>query len=483
MRTVYFRLLLLLLLPCALWLPRGVGQELPDLGDVSQATFSLLEERRLGENIMHEIRRDLTYNDDPELADYINTLGYRLVAASSDARQDFEFFIMRDATLNAFAMPGGFIGVHTGLILAAQSESELAGVLAHEVSHVTQRHIARQISRQGQVSALSLAGLALALLASRASSDLAQAAAFGSQAGVIATQLNYTREFEREADRIGFQTLQRANFNVQGMAAFFERLQKRSRLVENNAPAYLRTHPLTGERISDMQNRSKDEAYRQVPDSIEFQLVRAKLKAAQGTPQESFVFFDESLKERKYLSEAASRYGLVAALIRLKRYARATQELRLLRDIVRASPIVDALGARIQHEAGDYGAAQQAYRDALKNYPGNRTLVYGYADALLRGGKPDVALELIENRLQSEATDSRLYQLRAQCYAALSKPFLQHRALAEYQYRLGNLRAAIEQLLLAQATRDGDFFQQSSVDARLRQLRAMEKETRRENSR
>lgn len=476
MRTVYFRLLLLLLLPCALWLPRGVGQELPDLGDVSQATFSLLEERRLGENIMHEIRRDLTYNDDPELADYINTLGYRLVAASSDARQDFEFFIMRDATLNAFAMPGGFIGVHTGLILAAQSESELAGVLAHEVSHVTQRHIARQISRQGQVSALSLAGLALALLASRASSDLAQAAAFGSQAGVIATQLNYTREFEREADRIGFQTLQRANFNVQGMAAFFERLQKRSRLVENNAPAYLRTHPLTGERISDMQNRSKDEAYRQVPDSLEFQLVRAKLRAEQGMAPDAVTYFEQALREKRFSSEYAAHYGYAVALARARNFRGAEREIAVLRNQGKLPPMVHALIARVKGDGGNPGAARETLRNALLQYPDNRSLNYAYIEAQQGGGLHADAVAGITERLRSYPRDAKLFAMQAASYAALGKRLLQHQAQAQLYVLQGSLPAAIEQLQLAQKSGDGDFYQMSSVDARLRELRTQMQE-------
>ncbi len=463
--------------------PIALGQRLPDLGDVSQGEMSPIQERRIGEDIMREVRADPLYSDDPEVTDYLATLGNRLVAASPDAGRGFVFFLMSDPQVNAFAFPGGFIGVNSGLLLTAQSESEVAGVMSHEIGHVVQRHFARMLSAQKEIQLTSLAGLAVAILAARANSQVAQAALVGSQASTIQSVLNFTRANEQEADRIGFQILEKSGFDPDGAAAFFQRLLRATRFYESAAPSYLRTHPLTIDRIADMQNRVRDLPYRQVPDSLEFQLVRAKLKAAQGTPQESLVFFEESLKERKYLSESATRYGLVAALIRLKAYTRALQELRTLRALVRANPIIDALGARVYHEAGDYGAAQMAYRDALKHYPGYRALVYGYADALLRGGKPDVALELIENRLQSEATDPRLYQLQAQSYAALSKQFLQHRALAEYQYRLGNIHAAIEQLLLAQATRDGDFYQQSSVDARLRQLRAMEKETRRENPR
>ena len=471
----------LLLAFALLAIPGAFGQGLPDLGDVSQSEFSPLLERRLGEGIMREIRADRSYSDDAEIAHYLNTLGYRLVSAGGESRQEFDFFLIVDPQINAFALPGGFVGVNSGLILAAQSESELASVLSHEIAHVTQRHIARMMVAQKQAELMSLAGLAVAILASRVSSQMSQAAMVASQAGYVQSSLNFTRDNEREADRVGFQTLEHAGFDPQAMPLFFERLQRSTRFYETAAPSYLRTHPLTYERIADMQNRAQNLQYRQVPDSLDFQLIRAKLKASQDSPQESIAFFEESLKERKYLSEPASRYGLVAALIRAKAYARATQELRALRKTVPASPVVDTLAARLYDAAGDGAAALQTYREALKNYPGYRALVYDYADALLRNRQPEEALKLVESRLQYSLSDYRLYQLQARGYAALNKSLQQHRALAEWQYRIGNIPAAIEQLMLAQKSGDGDFFQQSSVDARLRELRSIENEMRKEN--
>ena len=257
------------------------AQTLPELGDASGALLSPQMERRIGEQAMREIRRQPDFIDDPDLTEYINAVGHRIVAAA-DTRQDFEFFLVNDKTVNAFSMPGGFVGVNTGLLLAAQTESELAGVLGHEVAHVTQHHIARMIGKQDQMSIPLLAALVLGLLAARSNPDVTQAVIAGAGATSIQSQLNYSRDFEREADRIGFQYLQQAGFDVGGMATFFERLQKATRLYENNAPAYLRTHPLTTERIADMQNRAQTAAYKQAPDSIEFQLVRAKLRAEQG---------------------------------------------------------------------------------------------------------------------------------------------------------------------------------------------------------
>ena len=463
--------------------PAVPGQGLPDLGDVSQSELSPQLERRLGESIMREVRADRTYSDDPEITDYLNTLGYKLVAASADSRQEFDFFLILDPQVNAFALPGGFVGINSGLITTAQSESELAGVVSHEVAHVTQRHMARMLAQQKQSQILSLAALAVAVLAARASPDLSQAAIVASQAGAIQSTLNYTRDHEREADRVGFQVLEKAAFDPHAMALFFERMQRATRFYETNAPAYLRTHPITSERIADMQSRAQNLPYRQVPDSLDFQLMRAKIKAEQDNPQEAVAFFEESLLERKYLSEAASRYGLVSALIRVKAYARAGKELSSLRKELPASSAVDALTGRFYIASGDMTSALQTYRDALRSHPGYRALVYGYAAALLANGQPAEALKLVESRLQYSMADPQLYELQARCYSALDKRLPQHRAQAEAYYRLGNLRGAIEQLVLAQKSGDGDFYQQSSVDARLRELRALEAEARREAKR
>lgn len=468
--------LILLLLAAAGVLADG----LPDLGDAAQAGFTPLQERRLGENIMREIRSDRSFYDDAEATDYINNLGNHLASRSPDTRQDFDFFLIRDGQINAFALPGGFIGVNTGLILAAQSESELAGVLAHEISHVTQRHIARMIAQQKQSNVFSLASLAAALLLSRVSSQAAEAAVAFGQAGAIQSQLNFTRDNERDADRVGLQILDQAGFDPHAMASFFERLQRATRLYESGAPSYLRTHPLTFERIADMQNRTQGMSYRQVPDSLGFQLIRAKLRSQLDTPREAVAFFEQSLAERKFLSEAASRYGLAASLMRVRDYARARKELAALRKLVQANPIVETLACELASGAGAPEAALACYREALKAYPAYRALVYDYADALLRAGRPDEALRLVEARLQVVAGDYRLYQLQARSYAALNKRLSQYRAQAEAYVRLGNLTAAVEQLQIGLKSGDGDFFQLSSAEARLKELRKLDEEMRRE---
>ena len=201
---------LLAVLLCFVAIP-AAGQPLPDLGGAGDAGLAPQTERRVGEAIMRDIRfREPNYLDDPEVADYLAHLGARLVQHSAGARQDFEFFAMREHTINAFAMPGGFVGVHTGLLLAAESESEVASVLAHEIAHVTQRHIARLIGAQQQMQLPSMVALAAAILLGGSRPDLAAGAAAAVQGSVVQQQLSYTRDFEREADRVGFQALEKA---------------------------------------------------------------------------------------------------------------------------------------------------------------------------------------------------------------------------------------------------------------------------------
>ena len=310
MRKTAFLLAILVLLA-----PRAMGQSLPDLGSSGDAGLSPQVERRIGESIMRDIRfREPSYVDDAEV------------------RQDFEFFAIRDHTINAFALPGGFIGVHTGLLSASESESEVASVLAHEVAHVTQRHIARMLGQQQQMQLPVLAALAAAILLGRSRPDLASGAAAAASAGAIQTQLSYSRDFEREADRIGFQSLESAGFDVHAMGSFFEKMQRGSRIGDDGTvPGYLRTHPITTERIADAQNRAASLPYKQHPDSPEFQLVRAKLRAEYGDPRDTVQFFQSAVRERRFASEAAARYGLTVAYVRAKRTKEAEAELARVR--------------------------------------------------------------------------------------------------------------------------------------------------------
>ena len=476
------------------------ADELPELGDISQATISPRQERQLGLQIMTEIRADRSYLDDPEIAAYLTNLGNRLLAGSSEDHpdQEFEFFALQDPSINAFALPGGFMGFNSGLILAAQSESELAGVMSHEIAHVTQKHLARMISGQKYGMLTTLASLALAILVSRSNPQAGQAAATASQALAIQSRLDFTRDHEKEADRIGLKILVNAGLDPNGMTEFFERLQKAGRFQENGAPSYLRTHPITYERIADIQNRTQNMPYRQVLDSPDFQLVRAKLRALQGKPKDAVRYFESSIRDKRYNNEVAERYGLINALLRDRSYVRADKELALLYESSRAdrlieilenhrlgsaiqienkvshsSPMIETLAARVKLSMGQSAEALDIYRASLRIYPQHRALTYDYADALLRSHSAEAALKFINQQLLFTPNDVRLYNLQAQGYAALGSNLMQHRAQAEAYVRQGYLAAAIDQLQTALRRNDGDFYQVSGVEARLKELREL----------
>ncbi|HQT27487.1 MAG TPA: M48 family metalloprotease, partial [Burkholderiales bacterium] len=278
----------------------ALAEGLPDIADASQAALSPQQEKKLGEEVMRNIRADPSYLDDPEMVQYLDGLGQRLIVNSSMPGMTLSFFMIQDNTVNAFALPGGFIGVNTGLILTAESESELASVLSHEIGHVTQRHYARMAGETKGSTMESLAALAVAILAARSNSQMSSAALAAAQANAVQSQLDVTRAHEEEADRVGLDVLEKSGFDPRAMAAFFERLQKSTRLYENNAPVYLRDHPLTSQRISEIENRVQNYPYRQVVDSPDFWLLRERLLADQGNPNDALSFLETALSEKKY---------------------------------------------------------------------------------------------------------------------------------------------------------------------------------------
>ncbi len=449
--------------------------DLPDLGEVSRQYFSDQEEQLLGRTILRDVYTDPRYLDDAGIEYYLDQLGYRLVAVSSRNQQRFNFFVVTDPTINAFAMPGGLIGVHTGLLLAAQSESELASVIAHEIAHVTQDHIARMVAAQSQSQWPTLAALALALLAARSNPNAASAAIATTQAYAIQSQLNYSRDYEREADRLGYDTLSQAGFDPRGMEGFFGRMQRANRFYDTSAPAYLRTHPLTTERIADMAARSDAAPYQQIPDSLEFQLVRARLRAMDDSPQEAVRAAQAALKDGRYSSATAARYELVAALARARQFKDAEAELQPLLASKAASPMIAQLAGDTALAAGQYALALQRYEAGRRAYPEYRPLVHGLVRAQLAAGRLNEALALAERQLALQADDRRLWRLAAEAHARLNHRLLSHRAQAEAAALSGNLVAAIEQITLGLKAGDGSFQELSAAEARRREWQEAEK--------
>ncbi len=461
------------------------AEGLPDLGDASDSMVTEPQERAIGKRIMLEVRGDRAFVDDPEIVEYINSLGTRLVAASkgatNDNRREFEFFVMNDDAINAFALLGGFVGFHSGLILASRTESELAGVMGHEISHVLQRHAARGAMGQRGGGLMQLAALAVAILAARSGSSSAgqatEAAIVGGQALAAQSQLDYSRDFEREADRTGIQVMMRAGFDPEGMVGFFDRLLRANRHNDGKAPGYLRTHPLTTERIADMQNRvdqiqnETDKRLRVVTESPEYKLAQAKLRAMSLGAVDGANFFRAAIDERTVLRNRADVYGLAMALAKGRDFVAAERELNKVRLLPAPHPWIENQYAEIQLGQRKFDAAIATYQSAVKRFPDSRALALGLLEAHYLAGQTEIALKLANERLKSIQDDPKLFEIVGKCYERLGKKLAQHRAIGESYHRRGNLVGAIEQLEIALKAKDGDFYESSSAEARLRELK------------
>jgi predicted Zn-dependent protease len=460
-----------------------IAAGLPELGDASDAVLSAPQERAIGKRIMLEVRGDRAFVEDAEVQDYIGGIGSKLVgatrSATNDNRRDFEFFVLNDESINAFALLGGFIGIHSGLLLSTTNESELAGVLGHELAHILQRHQSRGADAQRKGLPLQLLGLATAIIAARSNSSSAgqatEAALATSAALSYQNQLDYSREFESESDRLGIQAMVGAGFDPKGMVSFFERLLLNNRHNDGKAPGYLRSHPLTTERIADMQNRVDQmgaEAKRPVPDSLDYRFAQAKLRVMSSGGGDSIGFFREAIAQRTILRNRADVYGLALALTRTRDFANAELELASIRGGNNPPhPWIENLTAEIKAGQRQWPEALRIYRAAMQAFPQHRALFYGTVESLYESGQTDEALAQINDRLKNIQDDPRLFELAAKGYDKKNKKLAQHRAIGEAYFRRGNLIGAVEQLQIAVKAKDGDFYETSSAEARLRELR------------
>ncbi|MFN2309713.1 MAG: M48 family metalloprotease [Gammaproteobacteria bacterium] len=470
---LYPRLLLLITL-CLPPLSLTAAVELPSIGDPSERLVSPDQERQLGEAFMRRLRQQVPIVDDAELNAYLNGLGNRLVANSDAPSQQFSFFIIENDAINAFAAPGGYIGMHSALILAARDESELAGVLAHEIAHITQKHLVRAYDAASRMSLPAAAAILAAILIGTQSGEAGQAAIMAVQAGAIQQQINFTRSNELEADRIGMQTLLRSEFDPLGMPAFFERLHQATRYYGEGVPPFLRTHPVTTDRIADSMARAEQERPRQVRDSLNFYLAQAKLRANIGRdPKQALQYFSQ-IKTDPPLPEAARQYGQALALARIGDHDAAIESLTRLGKADPDRMAYPLALAQTHQLAGRHAQALEDYRHMLALYPANPVLVEGYANSLIHGKHFAEAYRLLEEtrRRQPRPTPDIL-SLLARAATGLGRQVEAHEAMAEFYYLNGQTHSAIEQLTLAGRLPGQDFYQSSRIEARLQQLKAL----------
>jgi beta-barrel assembly-enhancing protease len=477
-----------------IWVP-----QLPDLGDGSGGALTPQAERKVGERVMREIRRDPDYIGDWLVRDYLNSVAARLADAANAQfiggyRPDFELFAIHDGEINAFSLPGGFIGVNSGLIVATQTESELASVLGHEMGHVLQRHIARMLSQSERTGYAALAGILFGILAGvlARSGDLGSAIALGSEAYGVDSQLRFSRAAEHEADRVGFRLLAGAGYDPYGMAAFFERLERAS-MGDAGVPAYARTHPLNTERIVDMQDRARRSAYRQPRQAPEYGFVRARVRVLQDRTRGDWI--DEvarlrsEIDDRTALNVAANWYGVAFAQMLLERYDDASASLAKSRATfgafeaadgskIRSSPSLDVLAAEIALRAGRGDEAVQLAAASHKVWPESHAATDGLLRALLNTRRFREAQTLARAQTVSEPQQPTWWQYLAQASVGLGDGLEQRRALAEKFALDGAWPSAIRQLKEARDMKSVGYYDLSMINARLHEFEARYKEDR-----
>lgn len=460
----------------------AAGDDLPSIGDSSGSIISPEQEKKLGEAIMRSARQQIRIIDDPEINAYLHTLGYQLAAHSDNPEQAFDFFVVNDGSINAFALPGGFIGVHSGLIMAAQAESELAAVLAHEMAHVTQRHMARAYESAGKLSIPTAAAILAAILISTRNSQAGQAAIAATTAGNAQMQINFTRGNEQEADDIGIRVLAASGFEPRSMPTFFERLQKSMRYYGDALPEFLSTHPVTTTRIAESRDRAEHYPRKPISDSLSYQLMRARLRVITADdPGKLAQDYAAQLKAGQYSNEAAWRYGYALSLEAVGRHNEARDLLTglLAKDKQRLAYVI-AL-AQVEMGAKNSKAALQLLSDALKLYPDNGALTLSYVNALLQDRQPKTARDILQAHMRHNSPNPDLYTLLARAAGDAGYPGEAHEAQAEYFYLNGDVDSAIAQLEKAGKSSSVDFYQNSRIESRLQQLKQEALEARKES--
>ncbi len=447
------------------------------MGSPSGADLSPQLERKLGEVIMMQGRRDPTFIQDAEITQYLNRMGHRLASFVPSGVPDIDVFGVRDPVINAFAMPGGFIGINTGLIVSSGNESELAGVMAHEIAHVTQRHIARGFTQQKQSAHIAFAAIAASLLAALSGQGqlAAGVAAFG-QAAAVDRQLGFSRDAEREADRIGFEMLRKAGYDPDGMAQMFGRLMNASRLNEGQGGGvYATTHPLSIDRMSDMQNRARQHGSSRHRDSDDYWYVRAKSRIIQADdPQLLRTSKDQLAEEARTqtgVRRSAAWYGLSVAALRQKNLQEATSALD---QAVKGQPPSHYLALQkidIELARNDVAAALTSAQTAFKRWPDQRALALRVAMAYQVLGQHAEAAEFLAAQIKRwPSQEPRLYQMLANSQERLGKTIESRQSMSRYYQLTGAFVAAMSQLQQARGMTQ-DFYLQSQIDVEIRSVR------------
>ena len=442
--------------------------QLPDMGDSSGILISPAQEKELGDAFFRSLHSRIKINQDAEIQQYIQSVGRQLAANSDLPSSPFHFFVVLDKQINAFAGPGGYIGINSGLLLLTESESELASVMAHEIAHITQRHLYRAFEAAKRLSIPTAAATLAAILLGTQSPALAQAALIAIQAGSTQFQIDFTRDNEKEADRVGMQTLANSNYDPRGMPTFFERLQQSSRYYGRNIPEFLRTHPVSASRIADTRGRSNKFPYKQYPDSQGYLLTQAKLRVMTSSSLKPVLNYFQSREHQGTKNQKAiAKYGLALTQLKKQNFTTAERGFKQLTKQYPEQPQYAYALAETALEALHYHKALALFKVAHTHFPTNNAIKIKYISTLLKTNKPKQAKVFLKTLSYQIKTQPLYFELLAQSYADLGQTAESHRYLAEYYYSTGNTSFAILQINLAKKAKDINFYLQAILDERL----------------
>ena len=449
----------------------GAGADdinLPDMGSPADAILNSTEEAQIGRMIMRDIRRSGQVVEDPLITEYLNDIGSRIAAQTNEGDHSFTFFAVEDPRINAFALPGGFIGVHTGLIEASRNEDELAGVLAHEVAHVTQRHIARAIHANSRQSILSTAMMLGAIIVAVAggSSDAVQGAMAVAQGTAVQQQINFTRTNEYEADRVGIAALADAGYDPYGMASFFEVMSRQTTTSpEMRAPEFLRTHPVTTARVAEARNRARSYPPIRSDDSTSYGITRTRIIVSRfDTPMQAVEYFENRDYDKQNDIE---RYGRAVA------YQRAGNNFAAL-------PIFEALLEKdksvIAYHIGlgqtlvaldQTSRALDIFERAVELFPRNVPLVIEYGERLLELGQPRKAHKMLLDLMNNVPPTPEQVRLIARAASMAEENAEAYYYLSEYRLMIGDLSGGINYLQQALRLPELQEIQRARFEARI----------------
>lgn len=443
--------------------------ELPDLGDPAESALSVAKEREIGREIMREIRQKRVIVDDLLSQEYISTLGHQLVAQADSAVHDFSFFILDEQGINAFALPGGYIGVNSGLITKTDNESELAAVLAHEISHVTQRHLARRFMHNEQFKGPMVAAMIAAILLG---GEAAEAAVVAAQAGAVQSSINFTRKNEQEADRVGIHLLAKAGYDPDSMATLFEKMHQQARLHGGAPPEFLSTHPVHSSRIADARARAQRYKRAQQKDSVDYRVVRARLRVLlHSNPARVASDLRRLLEEGQTSDRVMERYAYAVALLKSGQAKPADAQSR---ELVKQHPEIMAfqlLQSEVDVALGNDEPALQRLRQQREKYPDHHVLTLEYARILIHTGRAHEAGKVLESHLVYRSGDPTMYALLSQAAKAGGDNTRSHVYMAEHYTLLGDLSLAISHLESALKGKIDDYYEEARLQSRLKRLR------------